>query len=418
MRRFSPRRIPDFTALALLPALSILIAVLLALTVLTMGQSAAQSESSGLYRQLTDNTRSAASHRQTAQAWLARSNVQAAAAHLEAALAVSTDADTARTLAALYLDLQQWNAARDTLRLRLTLAPGDDWARWHLGLVLAPVEPVEAAALLDSVSDPAYDLTTARAVAAALRADDPLRAAGLLLEAGQAAYAEHLLTQTALTGATADSLALAALARHAQGKPAAHWVAAALALAPDDPQVYYFAGEYWLAARDYAASIEAFWQGAVRDPDGAVFYAAIANVLAQTGDTVGAEMWYTQAQQIAAVDPAELAQVERLRPPHVTFDAPAVNDLLQVEARTPDDRAALDGWSRFLAGERDAGLAAIDSALAGSPDSALANYFKASALLLSGDTEAARPFFARVAAGESPLAGYAQTTLDALRDTE
>jgi len=418
MRRISTLGVSNFTALALLPALSILTLFLLSLIVFNTGNSAAQSASGNLYRLLTDDAPGAAAHRQIAQAWLARGNAQAAAAHLEAALAASPDADTARTLAALYLDLQQWNAARDTLRARLRLAPGDDWARWHLGMVLAPVEPVEAAALLDSVSDPAYDQATSRAVASALRADDPLRAAGLLLEAGQAAYAEHLLTQTALTGATADSLALAALARHAQGKPAAHWIASALALAPDDPQIYYFAGEYWLAANNYAASIEAFWQGAVRDPDGAVFYAAIANVLAQTGDTVGAEMWYTQAQQIAAVDPAERAQVERLRPPQVTFDTPAINDLLEIEARTPADRAALDGWSRFLAGERDAGLAAIDAALAGSPDSALANYFKASALLLSGDADAAHPYFARVAAGDSPLAGYAQTTLDALRDAE
>nr|HRL14097.1 hypothetical protein [Aggregatilineales bacterium] len=61
MRRFtiSSHRTPDFTALALLPALSILIAVLLALTVLTPGQSDAQSASGGLYRLLTDSTRSA-----------------------------------------------------------------------------------------------------------------------------------------------------------------------------------------------------------------------------------------------------------------------------------------------------------------------------------------------------------------------
>jgi tetratricopeptide (TPR) repeat protein len=403
MSRVRPLIQTFIMALALVPALSILALTGLILT----GPSAAQSGSGALYPLLTAPERSPEAHRQAADLWLARGNLPAAAAHLEAALAASPDAATARALAALYLDLQSWNAARDTLRLTLTLAPAEgDWARWHLGLVLAPVEPLEAAALLEAVSDPLYDLTTARAVAGALRENDPLRAAGLLLETGQAAYAEHLLTQTALIGPTAESLALAALARHAQGKPADHWIAAALALAPDDPQIHYFAGEYWLTARDYAASI-----------DGAVFYAAIANVLALTGDTVGAELWYEQAQQIAVNDPVQQTQVARLRPPQAVFDVPSsVNDLLQIEAQTPADRAALDGWSQFLGGSREAGLAAIDAALAQSQESALANYFKASVLLLDGDAQGARPYFERVAAGDSPLAGYARTTLDALTE--
>lgn len=351
---------------------------------------------------------------------IARGDLWAAAAYLQHWVDSAPDSVNARLLAEVRVSLQDWPRAIDALQGLVALVPDDAWAHQQLGYALAPFDPLTAAHHLERaaaiLTDPQQGAVAAQ-VAALLRQRNLLSAAGVLLDGGEWGYAEHFFMQLAFIGqATAESLASAALARLAQGKAADHWMRAAVNRAPDSPQVAYLEGRYALARREFDVSVAAYWRGAMLDPLNPIYYAAIAGVLAETGDLDGMNYWYGLAEQVAGDDPASRAQVEALKPQAVQFDVPDLSaDLLTIEAATPAEIQANDAWQQFLAGDREGGMAGIDAALEADPASPLANYFKASALLLDGDPSAAIPYFERVAATDSPLAELATSTLEVLR---
>ena len=121
---------------------------------------------------------------------------------------------------------------------------------------------------------------------------DPTRAGIALADVKLWAYAELAFSQ-----ATGDPLALAygGWVRDQQGKSGAHWIDAAVALAPDSAQVRLLQGLHLRLNYDYAGSLDAIIQATALDPENAALYAELGTAYQLSGDLTTAEHWLKYA---------------------------------------------------------------------------------------------------------------------------
>lgn len=219
--------------------------------------------------------------------WRRAGDLSRAVANWEGA---AQDAAVLRDRAQAYIELQRWADADDALSRLLAILPSGAtdryWAQFQLGLIRAAYDPSGAAELLRA-AQPAYGDTAIRIVPILEGTSDPIRIGVALADAELWAYAELAFSTSP------DPLALAygALARDMQGKDGGIWIASALAIAPDDPQVHFIHGLHLRHSFDFAGSLAAITQAVALDPENPALYAELGRAYQLTDDLVSAERW-------------------------------------------------------------------------------------------------------------------------------
>jgi tetratricopeptide (TPR) repeat protein len=240
-----------------------------------------------------------------------------AAAHWQAAIALEPNSpDVLQALALIYIETQDWTAAVDTLRTLVALTPENTWAQFQLGIILAPLNPSQAAQHLDvALTDPAY-AERAFLLRGVLRQYPNEVVSGItatqvgmtLVELGLWGNAEFAFRhaadmQQSDSQVYAVTIAYVGFTREMQGKTNADWINQAVNIAPDNPQVRYLQGLSLRNYGEYQASIEAFSYAISNDPTNPAYYVEIGNTYWEIQDVVSAEYWLRQAVIVANGDP-------------------------------------------------------------------------------------------------------------------
>ncbi|TVR23648.1 MAG: hypothetical protein EA396_02880 [Anaerolineaceae bacterium] len=231
-------------------------------------------------------------------------DLRGATAHWQAAY--MDDPHRARRLAEAFITLQDWERAANVLRDMLTADDGDQFAHFHLGMIVAASNPLQAADHLQRVASPPVRYGAAQAVLAALEdeadangASDGVRVGWALLQSDQPALAERAFRHAAAWDA-GDSVALAytALARGMQGKDGDASMQAALMQSPQSATVHYVHGLYLQQIGADTASRDAFARAIQLNPQEDRFYAALAAVYTRLGLLEDAAYWLEHAGTI------------------------------------------------------------------------------------------------------------------------
>lgn len=245
-----------------------------------------------------------------ADLYIALDDLDAALAHWEAALLLSPDdVLLMRRTAELYVQRGRWSDALSAVRRLLNSLPDDAWGNLHLGMILAPSAPVEAASALRRAAQTGlkpperliYVLETEREQRRGLA----LETGAVFASAGLYAYAERAFELAATVNITTrgEALALAGLMRGLQSKDGQHWIDAAINTAPDSSQVYTAAGLYYRATGQNFESLEAFAAAVSCEPLNPELYTELALSYALLGNSVSAAYWYSEAARIAPGNP-------------------------------------------------------------------------------------------------------------------
>lgn len=322
------------------------------------------------------------------------------------------DAVVLRKLAAAYIAMQAWPPAVTALRDLLNLEPAQTWAHFNLGLLLAPVDPLEAEAhLVAAAEDPAYAGKVARLLAL-LRGDLEPEAVGvqvglLLMEMGDLPQAEAAFRHAALINDPyPEALAYTGLARARQGKDGSAWIDAALN-AGDGAFVRYAQALYLRELRDFPASLDALALAVDADPTNPVFMAELATAYRLAGDIEAAEYWLRTAVTVSDADPAYQQRLARFYAEEgYTLTGEGLAILAQASRDLPDDpdvRASY-GWALHTVGRTEEGLDELQAAFALAPENATALYFRGRIALDQGNLSLAFELLSAVADSVSPYA--------------
>jgi tetratricopeptide (TPR) repeat protein len=219
--------------------------------------------------------------------WRQVGDLRRAVAYWEAA-----DPGTAvlRDRAQAYVQLERWADATDALAQLLALLPDNSpdraWAQFQLGLIRATYDPARALDLLRA-AQPTYGSSAATLVSVLEGTTDPIQIGIALARAELWSHAELAFSQSA------DPLAAAygGLARDVQGKDGSPQIDAAVAFAPDNPQVRYLQGLHLRQQYDYPGSLEAMIQAVALDPENPALYAELGRAYQLAGDMTAAERW-------------------------------------------------------------------------------------------------------------------------------
>lgn len=254
---------------------------------------------------------------QAADLYIELKDLNAALAHWEAAVLLSPDDELLmRRTAELYIQRGRWPEALTAVRRLLGAVPDDAWGNLHLGMILSASAPDDALGALRRAAQaglPPPDelivvLDTARANPRGLA----LEVGAVFANAGLYAYAERAFELAATLDVTARGEALASigLMRGLQGKDGQRWIDAAVAAAPESPQVHTAAGLYYRATGQNFASLQAFAAAVSAAPLDPELYTELARSYALIGDGISAAYWYGEAARIAPDNPryAELHQ--------------------------------------------------------------------------------------------------------------
>lgn len=254
---------------------------------------------------------------QAADLYIELKDLNAALAHWEAALLLSPDDELLmRRTAELYIQRGRWPEALTAVRRLLGAVPDDAWGNLHLGMILSASAPDDALGALRRAVQaglPPPDelivvLDTARANPRGLA----LEVGAVFANAGLYAYAERAFELAATLDVTArgEALASVGLMRGLQGKDGQRWIDAAVAAAPESPQVHTAAGLYYRATGQNFASLQAFAAAVSAAPLDPELYTELARSYALIGDGISAAYWYGEAARIAPDNPryAELHQ--------------------------------------------------------------------------------------------------------------
>ncbi|PJF21385.1 MAG: hypothetical protein CUN56_11370 [Phototrophicales bacterium] len=351
-------------------------------------------------------------HWQVGEQLARRDDWRGAVAHWESANPQTPD-QLARLVDA-YMILQRWDDAITRLRQIITLQPDHTWAHYHLALLIAPSNPLEAEQHLmlaqrsDTYTD---DITTLLDL---LHHNfSPVRLGLWFSQQERWDLAEHAFYHAALIG---DPVAAAyvALAREQQNKNGADWMTYALDHAPQNAQVYYVYGLYLRQIGDLDESVSAFITALTFDPFNPAYNAELGVAYQRVGAYFNAENMFRLAVQYSDNDPlfAEmLAAFYAQEGYRLTPDR--LERLQQSRANLPPDptlRAGF-GWALHQLGDSAGGLIEVEAALALEPDNEQALYYKAQILIDMGNIPAAIPILQRLAAQGST---WAQDTLTRL----
>lgn len=334
------------------------------------------------------------------------------------------DPDILRRLATTTLDLQDWTQAVVALEPLQAYEAHVRWASYHLGLIRAAFDPVQASAdLRVAARDPMYGPVTADLLAVLLdepaASDLPQRVGEVLLRHDLWGYAElafrHALDLHPADGVTA---AYVALARLRQGKDSREWTAIAEMRAPDSGLVHYVAGLQQREQGERTASLGSFIQAAALAPDNPAFFAELGTAYRLVGDMENAERWLRMAVTTAYGD----ARFEELlalfyAEEGYNLDDTGLEALRTTSEAQPDapDLQAGYGWALYRLGEVEAAIEQLLSALELDSSSPRALFYLAQIRLEQGDETEAIGLLEQVAATASAFREEAQRTLDVLR---
>lgn len=221
--------------------------------------------------------------------------------------AIPDDSGVLRRLADIYIELQDWTAAAQTLERLLAVTPDDRRARYLLGLIQAAGSPDAAREnLLLAAADPLYRETAAALleVIETTTAHLPMQIGIALAELGLWPQAELAFERAAAAdGPLAEALAYKALARDRQGKDGRADMARARELAPRNALVSYLDGLHQRAAGDLAGSLAAFQLAAALDPTNPAYAAELGAAYHLADDLGQAEEWLKHAVALSGQDP-------------------------------------------------------------------------------------------------------------------
>jgi tetratricopeptide (TPR) repeat protein len=221
----------------------------------------------------------------------------------------SDNAGLVRHLAQLYIDLQRWTEAGETLRQLVRIVPDDNRAHYDLGLIEAAYDPRSAG---DHLRLAARDLPYRDLVfellpfldADKMDSQNAMQLGLLLAGHDLWQYAELAFDQAAALGDPfPEALAYLGLARDKQGKDGSELVSRALALAPDNAQILYLRGLHLRALYDYPASLESFAKAMAFDPENPAYAAELATAYNLLGNLGQAEAWLKTAVTLSHDDP-------------------------------------------------------------------------------------------------------------------
>jgi tetratricopeptide (TPR) repeat protein len=240
-----------------------------------------------------------------------------AAAHIEAALALSPNNPVLlRALAEDAITLQRWPLAADTLRALAAVQPDDAWAFFHLGLILAAFDPAQAQAALDRASSQPLHAADVSALQPYLSGHDASAASAMqiglkLAERELWPYAELAFTHAAdLAPPFPEALAYAGFARDQQGKDGGSLIHQAAALAPGSAPVQFLLGLHQRAQGDSAGSLNTLRTAAQLDPLNPAYAAEVAEGFRQLGLPDEAETWLIRAVTLSNNDSRFVALLE------------------------------------------------------------------------------------------------------------
>lgn len=228
--------------------------------------------------------------------WREAGDLTRAVAYWEAA---TPDAALLRDLAQADIDLGRWAEAADALDRLLVLLPpvtaDRAWAQFQFGLISAAYDPAHALELLRA-AEPTYGDTVTRLLPLIASAADATQVGIALAKSNLWAYAELAFSQSG----DALASAYAGLARDMQGKDGSAWIAAAVAAAPNDPQVRFLQGLHLRINHDDQGSLAALVQAVALDPENPALYAELGKGYQLLGDLTSAERWLKFAVSLDA----------------------------------------------------------------------------------------------------------------------
>ncbi|MCB9450474.1 MAG: hypothetical protein H6672_03495 [Anaerolineaceae bacterium] len=334
-------------------------------------------------------------------------------------------ADLVRRLAETLLEIQRWPEAVDALNRLVTLTPNDRWGHYQLGLLLAAANPPAAREHLEQASiEGAYQelaLALLAVLSSTADAGGAMRVGVVLAEHELWSYAEIAFNFAASARESfPEALAYTGLARDKQGKDGGEPVAAALRLAPEDPQILYLYGLHLRVTGDLIGSRDMLLRAAILEPENPAFAAETGTAYRLTGDLEQAEAWLKIAVQLSGDDPA----FERLLALFYTEEGfnlsnERLTELQNIVGRLPDDpdTIAAYGWALHLLADDALALEQFGAALALDPQNPRALFYKA-LVWIGGNDETLRAdathILEQVAAGDSEFAPEAQRVLDSL----
>lgn len=332
--------------------------------------------------------------------------------------------DLLRQIAATQLNQADYGAAQATLTRLLTVNPQDAWGNYHLGLLLAPSDPIAAQRHLQGALANATYQEAARRVLSVLMlyADDPLLSAHVgatLADLRAYGFAERaFLYASGYNYPFAEALAYAGLMQDLQGKDGEAVIRQAIALAPGSADVRYAQGLHLRIQGNHEGSLRVLRAALMLEPDNPIYYVAMGQTYQAMGNVTQARPWFEAAVEVSG----DVAQIEAVRDRFYADEAAllpeeVLEQLLQpadAQADNPEALTAL-GYALHSTGETEAGLEQIQRALALAPDNPRVLFDLARVLLETGDLDAATPILERLAAGDSAYATSAAQLLRGVR---
>ncbi|MEO0563348.1 MAG: tetratricopeptide repeat protein [Chloroflexota bacterium] len=331
-------------------------------------------------------------------------DLQSAQFHWEQA--PQDDPQTLRALSERYIEQGRWNTATTTLNALLSLQPDLPWANYHLGMILAPYDPVRAEPHLAQAVLASEFSETARAVRVTLleNRDSTVRdgvglpvLVGLTLIDHEAwRYAElaflyaNALYEAANDAPLPEALAYASLAQNRLGKDGTQAIATAVILQPQDPQIRFLEALHYRHIGAYNTSLDIMIQAVALAPESPTLFAELGTAYRLTGELEQAEYWLRAAVGFSENDPQFqelLAQFYAQEAYNLGGDGlAALNSIMQNNPEDPELLAGM-GWAFYQLGDREEGEAFIDQALVVAPSNPRALYYKARVLLGRGGND-------------------------------
>jgi tetratricopeptide (TPR) repeat protein len=248
--------------------------------------------------------------RSAGEIWEQLGDVSQATTYWEiAAYLAPDDVSLTRHLVQIYLDLQRWPEANDTLLRLVESAPDDNRAHYNLGLLEAVFDPNGASEHLRLAArdvlyrDISFELLAIIGVGT-MNSSTAMQVGLSLAGHDLWPYAELAFEQAAALGDPfPEALAYLGLARDKQGKDGGAAVNQAVAFAPDNPQVLYLRGLHLRTVFEYDASLNAFVGAMQADPANPAFAAELSTAYYLIGNIQDAETWLKTAVELSDNDP-------------------------------------------------------------------------------------------------------------------
>jgi tetratricopeptide (TPR) repeat protein len=336
------------------------------------------------------------------------------------------DARVLRSLAQQQINGLEWDQAESTLGQLLALDPGDKQALYQLALLLAPVDQGYAREYLGRiVSDPIWAVR-AETVHAALSVYDTASLTDAhtylgvtLIGLGEWPFAERAL-QMALEANAVNPTALAYLgfARDQQGRDGLPDLQAALAMAPNEPIVYYLLGQHWRQAGRRDDEYEAFTRAYFLSPNNPALAVEVGIALQNQSDLAGAEAWFRRAIEL---DPGDIHWRRVLAAFYAdtgfqldTTGLAFIEESSQLTPDDPDIRASL-GWAYYQTHESQRAYVELSAAVGLDPENPRSRYYFGVVLERRGDKQGAADSYWFVVDQIGPDTGFGLLAARALQ---